>query len=70
MDAGVVFDEDTPYELIREIRPDVLVKGGDYSPDDVVGKEFAGRVQIIPFVDGYSTTKLITTITSRNKGVH
>lgn len=70
VDAVVVFDEDTPYELIREIRPDVLVKGGDYSPDDVVGKEFAGRVQIIPFVDGYSTTKLITTITSRNKGVH
>lgn len=70
VDAVVVFDEDTPYELIREIRPDVLVKGGDYSPDDVIGKEFAGRVQIIPFVDGYSTTKLIATIISRNKGVH
>ncbi len=70
VDAVVVFDEDTPYELIRELRPDVLVKGGDYSPDDVIGKEFAGRVQIIPFVDGYSTTKLIATIISRNKGVH
>ena len=70
VDAVVIFDEDTPYELIQEIRPDVLVKGGDYSPDDVVGKEFADRVQIIPFVEGYSTTKLIATIISRNKGVH
>lgn len=70
VDAVVVFDEDTPYELIQKIRPDVLVKGGDYSPDDVVGKEFANRVQIIPFVEGYSTTKLIATIISRNKGVH
>lgn len=70
VDAVVIFDEDTPYELIQEIRPDVLVKGGDYSPDDVVGKEFADRVQIIPFVEGYSTTKLIATIVSRNKGVY
>ncbi|MCS7027251.1 MAG: D-glycero-beta-D-manno-heptose 1-phosphate adenylyltransferase [Bacteroidia bacterium] len=56
VDAVVIFDEDTPIELIKQIQPDILVKGGDYTVDQVVGKEWAKRVEIIPFVQGYSTT--------------
>lgn len=57
-----IFTEDTPYELLEQVRPDVLVKGGDYQLDAVVGREFAQEVQLIDFVDGYSTTKLIQKI--------
>jgi D-beta-D-heptose 7-phosphate kinase/D-beta-D-heptose 1-phosphate adenosyltransferase len=63
VDAVCLFEEDTPLELIRAVKPDVLAKGGDYTPDKVVGADFVqsygGRVEIIPFVDGYSTTGLI-----------
>lgn len=58
VDAVIIFEEDTPFELIQHIRPDVLVKGGDYKPEEVVGKEFADRVEIVPFVEGYSTTAI------------
>ena len=53
------FEEDTPLNLIKNIMPDILVKGGDYKEEDVVGKEYAGRVKIIDFVQGYSTTSTI-----------
>jgi len=59
IDIVVMFDEDTPYELIKAVQPDVLVKGGDYAVEDVVGREFAKKTTIIDFVDGYSTTKTI-----------
>ncbi len=63
VDAVVVFDEPTPLDLIVAARPDVLVKGGDYQADSVVGaKELAswgGEVRIVPLVDGFSTTRLI-----------
>lgn len=59
VDAVVLFDEDTPTELIKKIRPDILVKGGDYKPEEVAGREYAGEVQIIKFEDGYSTTGLL-----------
>lgn len=62
VDLIVLFGEDTPYDLIQQIRPDVLVKGGDYKPDQVVGREFAGELRLIPFVEGYSTTGLIQKI--------
>ncbi len=66
IDYVVVFDEDTPIELINTLLPDILVKGGDYSPDGVVGRElvesYGGRVEIIPFVDGKSTTNIIEKI--------
>lgn len=66
IDYVVVFNEDTPLELISALRPDILVKGGDYSPDGVVGREliesYGGRVEIIPFVDGKSTTNIIEKI--------
>lgn len=58
VDAVILFEEDTPTELIRHIRPNILVKGGDYKVEQVVGREFAGKVEIIPFVEGYSTTAI------------
>lgn len=61
--AVTLFDEDTPAELIAALRPDVLVKGGDYTPEDIVGadtvEQGGGRVVVIPFVEGYSTTEMI-----------
>jgi D-glycero-beta-D-manno-heptose 1-phosphate adenylyltransferase len=66
VDAVCFFDEDTPAEIIAKIKPDVLVKGGDYSLDTIVGaKEIiagGGSVEIIPFVQGYSTSALIDRI--------
>lgn len=62
VDAVVLFDEDTPAELIKRIQPDILVKGGDYKPEQVVGREDAGEVQIIDFEDGYSTTGVVEKI--------
>jgi D-beta-D-heptose 7-phosphate kinase / D-beta-D-heptose 1-phosphate adenosyltransferase len=66
IDYVVIFDEDTPYELIRTLRPQILVKGGDYSPEGVVGKDlvesWGGRVELIQFVDGKSTTNIIEKI--------
>jgi D-beta-D-heptose 7-phosphate kinase/D-beta-D-heptose 1-phosphate adenosyltransferase len=66
VDLVTIFAEDTPRELIAELLPDVLVKGGDYRAEDVVGREeveaSGGRVEIVPFLDGYSTTALIERI--------
>ena len=62
VDAVVLFGEDTPAELIRRIRPDILVKGGDYKPEEVAGREYAGRVEILSFKEGYSTTGVIRKI--------
>lgn len=66
VDAVVVFEEDTPYELITNLMPDVLVKGGDYTIDTIVGaKEVianGGKVIINPIVEGFSTTNIIEKI--------
>ncbi|MEW5950636.1 MAG: D-glycero-beta-D-manno-heptose 1-phosphate adenylyltransferase [Elusimicrobia bacterium] len=59
VDYVVGFSEDTPYRLIKGIKPDILVKGGDYNPKEVVGAEFSGKVKIIPLLKGRSTTKII-----------
>ena len=63
VDAVIIFDEDTPLQLITEIKPDVLVKGGDYTIEQVVGaKEViasGGRVVINPIIEGYSTSSLV-----------
>jgi rfaE bifunctional protein nucleotidyltransferase chain/domain len=60
--AVVVFDEDTPLELIGRVQPDVLVKGGDWRPEQIVGADLVlargGKVLSLPFVDGYSTTAI------------
>ena len=63
VDGVVVFDEDTPLQMIRALRPDVLVKGGDYTPDQVVGREEVerggGRVVIVPLVPGHSSSSVV-----------
>jgi D-beta-D-heptose 7-phosphate kinase / D-beta-D-heptose 1-phosphate adenosyltransferase len=64
VDQVIIFEEDTPYNLIREITPDLIVKGGDYAPKDVVGGDLC-KVQIFETVDGYSTTDIIHRIRSR-----
>lgn len=66
IDAIVFFDEETPYELIKFLQPDILVKGNDYKAEEIVGydvvKSRGGAVHTIPMVEGYSTTKLIEKI--------
>jgi D-beta-D-heptose 7-phosphate kinase / D-beta-D-heptose 1-phosphate adenosyltransferase len=68
VDAVVLFEEDTPMELIRGIRPNVLVKGGDYTVETVVGHEeviaSGGRVEIVPTVEGFSTTNIVKKLTA------
>ena len=59
-----IFDEDTPLELIKLVKPDILVKGGDYKIEDVVGREYSKETVLIDFVDGYSTTNIIKKINS------
>ncbi len=62
VDFVVPFEDDTPYELIKMLSPDILVKGGDYKGKDVVGVEFSGELRLVDFVDGKSTTKTIQRI--------
>jgi D-glycero-beta-D-manno-heptose 1-phosphate adenylyltransferase len=68
VDAVVVFETDTPLDLICHIAPDILVKGGDWRPDQIVGSEFVlkngGKVMSLPFVEGYSTTNIEAKIRS------
>jgi rfaE bifunctional protein nucleotidyltransferase chain/domain len=66
VDRVVLFDEDTPLELITSLQPDVLVKGGDYRLDEIVGRKVVeargGQVLVLPFIPGYSTTELLCRI--------
>jgi rfaE bifunctional protein nucleotidyltransferase chain/domain len=66
IDAITFFDEDTPLKLIKIVRPDVLVKGGDYQIEQIVGAaetiECGGRVQVLTFIPGYSSTAIIDKI--------
>ncbi len=63
VDAVAIFDEQTPLELIRVLKPDVLAKGGDYSPETIVGRQdvesWGGEVVVIPLTPGQSTTSII-----------
>jgi D-beta-D-heptose 7-phosphate kinase/D-beta-D-heptose 1-phosphate adenosyltransferase len=72
VDFVVIFDEDTPYNLIANIMPDVLVKGGDWSIADIVGSDIVlasgGIVKSLGFTDGKSTTNIITNIVNNTKG--
>ena len=58
VDKVIIFEEDTPYNLIKNIQPDIIVKGGDYKKNNVVGSDIA-EVRIFTFVNGYSTTKVL-----------
>jgi len=66
VDAVVLFDEDTPYEMIKIVKPDVLVKGADYTEETIVGADIVkangGEVVTIPIVEGYSTSKILNSI--------
>ena len=62
VDYVVVFDEDTPYDLIKAIKPHILVKGGDYEGKQVIGQDIADELKLVQFVDGKSTTKTIEKI--------
>ena len=64
VDKVIVFDEDTPYNLIKSLKPDLIVKGGDYKIEEVVGSDLC-EVKIFNYVEGYSTTKKIQDITNR-----
>ena len=62
VDFVVIFDDDTPHDLIKALKPDILVKGADYTGKKVVGSEFAKETKLIEFVEGKSTTNLINKI--------
>ncbi|WP_005038114.1 D-glycero-beta-D-manno-heptose 1-phosphate adenylyltransferase [Holophaga foetida] len=72
VDAVVRFEEDTPLDLIRALQPDILAKGGDYTPEAVVGREYVeaqgGHLVLIPFLPGHSTTTIVERIRT-NRGV-
>lgn len=61
VDYIISFSEDTPLQIIEKIQPDVLVKGGDYKKEEVVGNHITQKTVIIPLLDGFSTTKIIQT---------
>lgn len=69
VDAVVIFPEDTPLAIIRALHPDVLIKGGDYAPADVVGRSdvegWGGRLVIVPLTAGHSTTNTIDSLRDR-----
>lgn len=69
IDFIIVFNEDTPYELYKEIKPTILVKGGDYNSDSVIGKEFCKNVTIFNYLDGKSTTNIINNICKKYKEI-
>ena len=66
VDMVILFDEDTPGKLIDRLLPDVLVKGGDYKLDEIVGSdvviEYGGKVEIVPFLEGHSTTGILNSL--------
>ena len=62
VDYVVPFEENTPYELIALLRPHTLVKGGDWHPEEVVGRELVDEVRIIPYLEGVSTSRIIERI--------
>ena len=65
VDYVVIFDEDTPYDLIKKIRPHILVKGGDYKGKNVVGHDLVDELKLVQFVEGKSTTETIKQIRSK-----
>jgi rfaE bifunctional protein nucleotidyltransferase chain/domain len=64
VDEVIIFNEETPYNLIKCIKPDIIVKGGDYSIEEVVGNDLA-KIIIFETIDGYSTTEILQNIANR-----
>ena len=73
VDYVTVFGEDTPYKLIKQVRPDVLVKGGDWKPEQIVGADIVrargGTVRSLRFAPGYSTTRLVERLLRKSVSV-
>ena len=67
VDFITIFDEDTPYELIREVQPDILVKGSDWAKKDIVGADIAKDVQTVPLTEGISTSVIVNRIQKLRK---
>jgi len=71
VDAVFPFSEETPQEVINQLKPDILVKGGDYKPENIVGAKevlsWGGRIEVIPYVEGFSTTRLESKIQALHK---
>lgn len=65
-DEIIIFNEETPYNLIKKIKPDILVKGGDYKKENIVGRELVKEIKIIDYLKSYSTTKIINKIINKN----
>jgi rfaE bifunctional protein nucleotidyltransferase chain/domain len=69
VDAVVIFNDDTPENLIQTISPDYLIKGGDWKPEQIVGakhvRSYGGNVCVIPFIDGFSTSAIVSKIQSQ-----
>ena len=64
VDKGYIFEEETPYSLIKFLTPDIIVKGGDYRPEDVVGSDLT-EIKIFEYIDGYSTSTIIQDSSNR-----
>jgi D-beta-D-heptose 7-phosphate kinase/D-beta-D-heptose 1-phosphate adenosyltransferase len=62
VDHVVIFEEDTPYQLLEELRPDILMKGGDYKIESIIGREFAKETLVCKIVEGVSTTNTVEKI--------
>lgn len=62
VDYVILFDEDTPYELIKFLKPDILVKGGDWKKEDIVGSDIAKETHRLPYIEGVSTSEFIERI--------
>lgn len=62
VDFVVLFNEDTPYTLIKAVQPDVLIKGADYKGKEVVGSDIAKKVELLPFVKGFSTSDIVAKV--------
>ena len=67
VDGVVLFEEDTPAELLAYLRPNILVKGGDYKKEDIVGREFVDEVEVLSFKEGYSTSDIVKKIATMAK---
>jgi len=67
VDYIVIFDEKTPYNLIRTVRPDLLVKGGDWKKEDIVGSDIAKETLSLPYIKGLSTTRIIEKILKNSR---
>lgn len=62
VDYVIIFEDDTPLELIKSLSPSILVKGGDYKEDEIVGREYAGQTLTLPFLEGFSSSSIIERI--------